>query len=193
MTDPNYDQTFVIKMALTCEHEHELLRFLSVAIDNEDQSLSFDNLISLFPEHMMSSPDPFQYLLQWRLKYWGVAHDCHLVAKNVAKTEQLFKDNANQKYKEYLHFTSLFNLPIKLFKDISKYFPHIRYDMIFMKNDLSIGGRMIIENGHLINQTLIRYLDDHHDDFLFILQGLYDQHYPNQRADDLIKHYHRQS
>ena len=185
MIDDNHEKTFVVKMAVSSNDENELLRFLSIAIDDENQSFSFDNLISLIPELMMIARNPILYLLKWRLENWGVPQDCENCVKNVKNTDQLF-NNHNHRYTEYLQYTSLFNVPIKLFLEMSNYFNNLQFELVFIRNDLDICGRVIIEDGQIIEKTLVNSSDWNQIDLLLIANYMYDENYSNQSLDEIL-------
>lgn len=189
MNEDHYDETFVVKIAISGSDENELMHFLSEAIDDEDQSLSFDNLVPIVPEFMMFSSHPIRYMLLWRIENWGVAYDCDKVVKDVRNTQYLFLKNPNKRYVEHLQFTSLFNVPVKLFKDISKDYENLEFNIVFIKNNLETCGRVIIENGEIIDQTIINNANYNYIEFLLTAKHMYDENYPNEKVEELIEAY----
>ncbi len=187
LPDETFEETFLIKMAISSHNEKELMKFISAAIDDEDQSLSFDNFISLSPELMMESFNPIIYMLKWRIDHWGVAHNCDQVIKDVQHTEKLFGKTLGHNYVEYLQFTTLFNVPVKLFIDLSNYFEDLAFDMIFIKNNLEMCGRVTIKCGEIIDQTIITDPDAYYDEFLLVTHYMYDDNYENELADRLLE------
>src|SRR5437016_11592863 len=123
MTNNLFDHTFVIKMAISSDNERELLHFLSTAVDDEDRTFSFENLIAMKSDVTTATdaPNPIHSLIKWRLDNWGVAHNCDTITKDVKHVDELFR-HSNKKYTEYLQFTSLFNIPIKLFLELSNHY-----------------------------------------------------------------------
>ena len=176
MVDDNYEKTFLIKMAICSENETQLSKFLSMAIDNEEYSLNFDNLISILPESILLRRNPIQSLLQWRVTNWGLAYDCDLVIKNVKYTENLFNPQDMKTYVEYLQYTTLSNIPAKLFLKLSNYFNELRFILIFVKNDLSVCGRLIIENNEILDHLIV---DEFNEETRLLLRYMYDENYPN--------------
>ena len=186
MIDNNHEKTFVVKMAIYGNKENELLRFLSIIIDDENQSLSFDNFIAIPPESMMVVHNPILYLLEWRLKNWGVAHDCGEISKNVRNTEYLFHTKKHR-YVEYLQYTCLFNVPIKFFLEVSKHFSNLIFEMVFMRNDLNVCGKVKMENGEIIEKNVINQIDQNVIDTFFIASYIYDENYTNAGFSKILE------
>ena len=186
MIDDNYEKTFVVKMAISSRNEAQLLRFLSIIIDDENLSLSFDNLMTIKPELMMIAHNPILYLLNWRLEHWGVIQDCDGVVKSVQNVEHLF-DSSNGKYVEYLQYTTLFNVPVKLFMEISNYFNNLKFEIIFIKNDLNVGGKITIKNGEIKQKFIINCVDRNYIDLIKIGDYMYDDNYNNFHFDVILQ------
>ena len=121
------------------------------------------------------------------MEHWGVAQNCDSIVKDVQNTEELFPKKSRDLFVEYLQFTTLFNVPIKLFLEISHYFEDLKFDMVFIRNDLERCGRIIIKGGEIIDQVIITDPDAHCYDFLLTMRYMYDDNYINEDAEKIIE------
>ena len=170
--EDNYKKTFVIKMAVCSENENQLLKFLSIALDNEETSFSFDNLIPVGSNRQRY----LHSLVRWRISNWGVAYDCDYVVKDVKHVDKLFDRSELYKYSEYLQYTTLLNIPVQLFLQLSSAFSDLKFIMIFIRNDLTLCGKLTIENDQIISRTLI---EGENPQMIQLFQYMYDNNYPN--------------
>ena len=174
--DENYERTFLIKMAICSDNENQLLKFLSICIDNEENSLSFNNLLSMIPEMLMIRQNPIQSILQWRLSNWGIAYDCDSIVKDVKSVETVFEQKELRKYNEYLQYTTLSNIPAKLFLKLSNHFTDLKFILIFIRNDLFVCGQLMIEKGQILDRTVI---EGFNETTIRVSRLMYDENYPN--------------
>jgi hypothetical protein len=58
----------------------------------------------------------------------------------------------------------------------------LRFNLVYMRNNLDSFGKIVIENGNIIERIHLRP-SNNHDDFIFMVRNMYDNNYQNEKID----------